>query len=157
MIFLIQNIAKLVMNHKMFYHLSEECHDMETFVPKKMDRNRVMEHENWWTKRICVSDSIDGAISALMTYDTTPFGKHLFVHVPENIDDLMSRNKIVKPTLKQVPDADATGEHWLKAPTKMKCIGELEILNMADEQIEFDHHGSKSFVDKFVWKWVWQS
>ena len=145
------------MNHKQFYHLSEECHDMETFVPKPMDKNRVMENENWRIKRICVSDSIDGAISALMTYDPMPFGKHLFVHVPSNINDLIARNKIQKPRIDQVPDAEATGEHWIKAPTTMKCIGELEILNLTDEQIEFNHHGSKSFVDKFAWKWVWQS
>lgn len=140
-----------------YYHLSESSHDGEVFAPRPMEKWRVMEHENWWTKRICVSDSIDGAVSAIMTDDPTPFGKHLFVHVPENLDELIVKKKIKKPTLAQVPDAEATGEFWLKAPAKMKCVGEIEILNITDESIEFDHHGSSGFVDRFIWRWLWRA
>ena len=144
------------MDIKHLYHLSDNNYDNETFVPRPMPRWRAMEGENWKTKRICVSTSIDGALAALLSSDSQPFGKHLFVHVPENIDELKSKNKIYAPSKKQVPDVEATGELWLKAPAKMKCIGEIEVVDIdASNELSYEDDGQTICLDAFVWKWIW--
>lgn len=139
------------------YHLSEQNHNNELFVPRPMPKWRAMEGENWRTKRICVSTTIDGALTALLSSDSQPFGKHLFVHIPENLEMLKSKNKIYMPSAKQVPDVDATGECWLKAPAKMICIGELEVLDI-DENVElaYNKDALTCMLDRFKWKWIWQ-
>ena len=147
----------ICMNDSNLYHLSDKNHDNETFVPRPMPKWRVMEGENWKAKRICVSTSIDGALTALLSSDSQPFGKHLFVHIPENLDVLKSKNKIYVPSTKQVPDAYVTHECWIKAPAKMKCIGELEVMDI-DENVDlsYDKYGLVFKLDGFKWKWIWQ-
>lgn len=138
------------------YHLSEKNHDDELFTPRPMEKWRVMEGENWKTRRICVSTSIDGALAALLSSDSQPFGKHLFVHVPDDVDALLAKNKIFTPSCKQVPDVDATNERWIKCPTTMTCIGEIEVIDI-DENVELSYvvDGTKQMLDAFKWKWVW--
>lgn len=136
------------------YHLSEQNYDGKVFEPRPMEKFRVMEGEDWKVPRICVSDSIDGAVSALLDSVTMPYGKRLWVHVPENLIDLFKQNKVYKPSLKQVPDATATGEHWLKAPAKMKTIGQIEVTDI-DETADVTYlwYGKKTQLDRFVWHW----
>lgn len=67
------------------------------------------------TPRVCVSDSIDGAIAAL-GYDCS--GNNYVVYTPVN-----PKIKTYKPTKKQVPDAYLTGEVWIKKPVEMNPIG----------------------------------
>lgn len=102
-----------------------------------------MEGENWKRKRICVSTSIDGALTALLSSDSEAFGKHMFVHVPENIKSLESKkNKIFTPTTKLLPDVDVTEEKWIKCPVKMKCIGEIEVMTVdPDVKLVYDMNG----------------
>lgn len=114
-----------------------------------------MEGEDWRTKRVCVSTSVDGALTALLSYDSEPFGKHMFVHMPEGIDLLESKHKICTPSKDKLPDVEVTGERWLKCPVKMRCIGEIEVIDLAPEQVSYDFRGQKMIVDRFVWKWVW--
>ena len=92
------------------YHLSDKNHDNETFIPRQLPKWRAMEGENWRAKRICVSTSIDGALTALLSSDSEPFGKHLFVHVPEDTALLESKNKIFTPSRDKLPDVEVTGE-----------------------------------------------
>lgn len=116
-----------------------------------------MEGENWRIKRICVSESIDGALTSLLSSDSEAFGKHLFVHVPENLEILESKNKIFMPTTKLVPDVEVTGERWIKCPVKMKCIGEVEVMTIdPDVKLTYDLDGLEFMLDKFIWKWIWQ-
>ena len=141
----------------MLYHLSEKNLDGETFMPRSMPKWRAMEGENWRIKRICVSNSIDGALTALLSSDSQPFGKHLFVHVPENLDELLAKKKIYKPTKNQVPDVEATHEQWIKAPAKMVCIGEIEVVDInAEIDLSYEDNGQQVPLDAFVWKWIWQ-
>lgn len=142
----------------LLYHLSEKNHDNETFIPRPLPEWRAMEGENWRIKRICVSTSIDGALTALLSSDSEAFGKHLFVHVPENIERLESKKKnIFTPTTKLIPDVEVTGERWLKCPVKMKCIGEIEVMTVdPDVKLTYDLDGLEFMLDKFIWKWVWK-
>ena len=102
-----------------------------------------MEGEDWRRKRICVSTSIDGALTALLSSDSEAFGKRMFVHVPENIAVLESKkNKIFTPTTKLLPDVDVTGEKWIKCPVKMKCIGEIEVMTVdPDVKLLYEMNG----------------
>ena len=140
----------------MLFHLSDKNYDNQIFVPRSLPKWRAMEGENWKTKRICVSSSIDGALTALLSSDSQPFGKHLFVHVPENLNELKLKKKVYVPTTKQVPDANATQEIWLKAPAKMACIGELEVMDIdPDVNVSYEDDGEQISLDRFIWKWIW--
>lgn len=139
------------------YHLSDKNHDNETFIPRQLPKWRAMEGENWRAKRICVSTSIDGALTALLSSDSEPFGKHLFVHVPEDIALLESKNKIFTPSKDKLPDVEVTGERWLKCPAKMKCIGEIEVLDLdANASLVYEFKGHQMMMDRFIWKWIWK-
>ena len=137
------------------FHVSTLCHDGEMFLPRPMDKDSVMEGENWKAKRICVSDSIDGAVSAIVDSISNFTGLKLYVHEPENLESLVKKHKVYKPNVKQVPDCEVTGEHWLKAPAKMKCIGQIEILGIdLDSKLEYMWYGSKTSMDRFKWRWI---
>lgn len=129
------------------YHLSSTSLDGKLLSPRSMEKWRVMEGEDWRSKRVCLSDSIDGSLAALCTSMSAPFGEKFYVHVPENIDELFSRDNIYKPSTKQVPDAEETKEFWAKAPCKMKCIGRVEVISL-------DFSKKSSNVDFFTWKWI---
>lgn len=144
--------------HMQLYHLSETNHDNETFAPRSLPKWRAMEGENWRAKRICMSTSIDGALTALLSSDSEAFGKHLFVHVPDDMHMLESKKKIFTPTAKMLPDVDATGERWIKCPVKMRCIGEIEVITVdADADVSYEMNGYKFPLDKFIWKWIWKT
>lgn len=139
------------------YHLSEQNYDSQTFSPRSMDRDRVMEGENWKAKRICVSKSIDGAVSALCDSMSLPCGIYLYVHIPVNLDDLFKRDKIYKPSIKQVPDAETTDEFWLKDNAIWKCIGKIEVGNVRDDvDLTYNWYGEKVKMDRFEWRWIEQ-
>lgn len=139
------------------YHLSEKNYDSLTFSPRPMDRDRVMEGENWKAKRICVSKSIDGAVSALCDSMSLPCGIHLYVHIPVNLSDLFKRDKIYKPSTKQVPDVETTDEFWLKDDATWKCIGKIEVGNVRDDvDLSYEWDGQTTKMDRFEWKWIEQ-
>ena len=137
------------------YHLSEENLNGMTLFPRPMDKDRVMEGENWRTKRICVSKSIDGAVSALCDSMSLPYGLQLYVHIPTNLEKLFKEDKVYKPSVKQVPDADVTDEHWLKCKTTFKCIGKIEVGHVDDSyDLWYEWDGDQTKMDRFHWRWI---
>ena len=81
----------------------------------------------------------------------------MFVHVPEDLEMLESKHKVYVPSTKQVPDAEVTGERWVKCSVKMDCIGEIEVMSIdPDVQLVYEMKGHQFLLDKFVWKWVWR-
>ena len=134
-----QKILNMAKKQKL-YHLSEFNHNGEVFKP------RVPETfwSSYWgcpeedvrTKRVCFSKTISGAFLAI---DFKGKYKTLYLHVPENIDDIPER-KIIVPTKEQVPDAEFTREIWIKHPVKMKCIAKI--------QIGYNERNNKTF-----WQW----
>lgn len=114
---------------KKLIHLSEENHDGEWFkprVPQSLVINALNpeDNEDENTRRVCFSGSITGAFYAI-SFD----GKwqKLYVHVPENIEDIVRRGKLYKPSEEQVFDVNYTDEYWIKCKVKMKCIGYISI------------------------------
>ena len=137
------------------YHLSEKNLDGKTLYPRPMDRDRVMEGENWKSPRICVSDSIDGAVSALADSMSNFTGLRFYVHVPIDLEELFKKNKVYKPSIKQVPDAETTGEHWLKTSVTFKQIGQIEIIGIdEDSRLTYLWDGEETVMDRFKWKWI---
>ena len=137
------------------FHLSKENLDGKTLEPRPMDKMRVMEGEDWKVPRICVSTSIDGAVSSLVDSISCPIGIKLWVHVPLDLDGLFKANKVHRPSLKQVPDAEVTGEHWLKAPAMFKTIGQIEIDGIDDScDMRYQWKGREEKIDRFKWHWT---
>ena len=147
-------ILAMQCKHKPLYHLSFECHDGEVFSPRRMDKDAVMEDEDWKTPRVCVSTSVDGALSSILDSDLNPIGKVLWVHVVDNLQKLASNGSIYKPSTNEVPDADVTGEHWLTAPAKLKAVGQIEVTDIAEECVQYVCSGYEDFVARFKWKWI---
>ncbi len=137
------------------FHLSEENLDGKTLEPRQLDKMRVMEGEDWKVPRICVSTSIDGAVSSLVDSMSCPRGLKFLVHVPLDLDSLFKANKVHRPSLKQVPDAEVTGEHWLKAPATFKTIGQIEIDGIDDScDIWYQWKWREEKIDRFKWHWT---
>lgn len=83
------------------------------------------ETEDDYHRRVCFADTISGAYLAIQ-FDAKKHEK-LYIHVPENLDEIIRKMKIIKPTKEQCWDADFTGEYWVTMPVKMKCIGYINI------------------------------
>ena len=113
---------------KRLFHLSPQNHNGEWFRPRVPDSIvsyfNSEDNEDDTVRRVCFSGSISGAFFAI-SFDGYP--KKLNVHVPENIDDIVKRRKLCKPTKEQVFDVNYTDEYWIKCKVKMKCIGYVYI------------------------------
>lgn len=111
---------------KRLFHLSEENHNGEWFKPRIPES--IIEYgedkEDNEVKRVCFSTSITGAFYAI-NFDG--HWQKLYIHVPENIEDVVKRRKLCKPTTEQVFDADYCDEYWIKCKVKLKCIGYIAI------------------------------
>lgn len=140
------------------YHLSESNLDGVELEPRSLSKERAMECENTRTKRICVSTSITGSLQGIGYSDYDCIGKILYVHEPENLEWLFEHDKIYKPTTKQVPDCEVTGEHWLKSKSRMKLIGKIRITDLIDgtnnDKLSYMIDGYKTWCDDFSWEWI---
>jgi len=76
-----------------------------------------MEIEDNSIERICVSKSINGCLSACQCWC-----KDEIVNIYK-----CESNKVVEPTLEQVPDKCFTGEEWILEPVKMKLFMKVKI------------------------------
>lgn len=73
--------------------------------------------EDGKTKRICVSQSIDGCLTAVGKF---AIGDIVFIHECES-------NSVIQPTLNQVEDRCFTGEQWILDPVQIKLFMKVEI------------------------------
>lgn len=111
---------------KRLIHLSEINHDGQWFKPRVPDSIVTFgsDKEDNKVRRVCFSNSISGAFYAI---NFTGKWQKLYIHVPENIEDIVKRRKLCKPTIEQVFDADYCHEYWIKCKVKLKCIGYIAI------------------------------
>lgn len=111
---------------KRLFHLSEENHDGEYFKPRVpdsiIDSGEYKEDDK--VRRVCFANSKSGAYFAI---NFRGGYEKLYVHVPENIEDIVRRRKLCKPSKEQVYDVDYCGEYWVKCKVKLKCIGYIKI------------------------------
>jgi len=97
-----------------YYFVSDKNFDGQILYPR-IPYNR-MDNEDDEIERICVSQSIDGCLLATY-YGLTDI---VYVHSCES-------DKVISPTIKQVPDTPFTGEQWIIEPVKMKLFITIKI------------------------------
>lgn len=68
-------------------------------------------HFKWWE---CVKDIHDHGDWCYYP---------LYVHVPENIADVVKNKNVIVPHKDLVFDQEYTNEHWVREKVKLKCIG----------------------------------
>lgn len=106
------------------YHISEDNHNGRIFKPRIPAS--TLNEENRTIARICFSTSISGAFRAIGFWDggwSYPY----YVHVPENINKLVVKNKVIIPHEDLVPDQKITNEYWVRDKIKLKCIGMVSL------------------------------
>jgi hypothetical protein len=107
-----------------YYFASQENFDNKVLEP------RVPEHkyncEDAEVKRICVSQSINGCITALAS--SFSIGDIVYIHQCES-------DNVIQPTTKQVVDVCFTGEQWVLEPVVMKLFMKIIIIGMIDATI----------------------
>lgn len=81
-----------------------------------------MNNENGNIPRICVSQSINGCLSAVGGFD---IGDIIYIHECES-------ENIIQPNLEQVADRCFTGEQWITEPVKMQLFMKIVIIGMMD-------------------------
>ena len=106
------------------YHLSDDNCNNKIFKPR-IPKSAIDDpkYENQKIKRVCFSSSMAGAVRAI-SYGDVRFIQ--YVHVPENIDDIINSGNLYKPDDTEVYDTYYTGEYWVTQKVKMKCIGVAE-------------------------------
>jgi len=102
-------------NKTTYYFASRENLDGKTLTPR-IPLSR-MEIEDDKTERICVSKSINGCLSACQCWCKDETVK---IYKCES-------NKVIQPTLEQVPDRCFTGEEWIIEPVKMELFMKVKI------------------------------
>ncbi len=96
-----------------------------------------MECEDDKIERICVSKSINGCLSACQCW------------FKDNIVYIYTcgSNKVIQPTLEQVPDRYFTGEEWILEPVVMKLFMKVKI--KASYECGLDSKTIRNVVYKF--------
>ena len=98
-----------------YYFISKQNHDGKTLEPL-IPKNRMRDEDNK-IKRICVSSSIAGCLTAIHILKE---GNYVYIHSCES-------DSVIQPTIKQVPDVQLTGELWIIEPVKMTLISKIKI------------------------------
>lgn len=97
-----------------YYFASNKNLDNEILYPR-VPKNR-MKCEDEKVQRICVSQSINGCLSAI----SPNVGDLIYIHK-------CTSNKVVQPNLDQVIDSFLTGELWILESVKMEKILKIKI------------------------------
>lgn len=106
------------------YHISNDNHDGEVFKPRIPDSICDHEQEDTTMNRVCFSSTISGACRAI-NFDHI-CGVEYYIHVPENIETIVKKGALYKPSKQLVFDTYFTNEYWIRRPVKMKCIGKAK-------------------------------
>jgi hypothetical protein len=83
-----------------------------------------MQKEDFSTKRICVSKSINGCLTAIEPCE----GDLLYIHWCES-------NNVTQPSINQVADAPFTGEEWILEPVVMNAFMTIRIIKRYSNMI----------------------
>ena len=120
----------------MYYFVSTKNFDGKILSPR-IPVNR-MNNEDECTKRICVSQSIDGCLVA--TYYEV--GEMVYVHSCES-------NSVVSPSTIQVEDSPFTGEQWITKPVLVTLFIKLKITERIKRTASVD---SRMAIDTYCYE-----
>lgn len=131
---------------KNLYFLSFDNMDNKILTPRIPDNFFTQNgYEDNTTKRVCLSTSID---KCLMALSMNLNKKELYIHVPIGSYD------IYKPSTKEVPDCDITGEVWIKKPVRIKTIGKIKVKTSPKNGIKFKYGNNKE-AELYPWDYEW--
>lgn len=129
------------------FHLSTANLDTLTIYPSIPDNSMVINgYEDGITPRISLAPTIG---QCLRGFAQNIKGMEFYVHVPVSIPP------VVKPTIKQVPDAQVTGEVWSMTPITMKCVGLIRVTNARSEPSTFKYGDGSAA--SYAWNYQWVS
>lgn len=168
--------------HKTFYHISfDEDLDEKTLVPrvpewikgmkekdkdfeKKLEKFKTENNPDGYgyedpkTPRICFSNSIEGALNAIINPNKRLHlaGKQIYVFVPEKpISEYKTRsNKVIKKN-GDVFDANVTNEMWILEPCKVKFIGSIVVDKVTAKRRKKFTNNKEMNVMEYSYKWRW--
>lgn len=168
--------------HKTFYHISfDEDLDEKTLVPrvpewikgmkekdkdfeKKLEKFKTENNPDGYgyedpkTPRICFSNSIEGALNAIINPNKRLHlaGKQIYVFVPEKpISEYKTRsNKVIKKN-GDVFDANVTNEMWILEPCKVKFIGSIVVDKVTAKRRKKFTNNKEMTVMEYSYKWRW--
>lgn len=168
--------------NKTFYHLSfDEDLDEKTLTPrvpewikgmkekdkdfeKKLEKFKTENNPDGYgyedpkTPRICFSNSIEGALNAIINPNKRLHlaGKQIYVFVPEKpISEYKTRsNKVIKKN-GDVFDANVTNEMWILEPCKVKFIGSIVVDKVAAKKRKKFTNNKEMNVMEYSYKWRW--
>jgi len=106
-----------------YYFASKNNFDRETLTPR-IPTNR-MKCEDDIIQRICVSQSINGCLTAVGLFN---IGDIIYIHK-------CNSNNVIQPSIEQVGDVCFTGEQWILEPVKMELFITVIIIGMIDVAI----------------------
>lgn len=131
------------------YHLSYKHKLKSTLLCPRIPYSSVIGYEDTVTPRVCMSDSIDGCLTALQC---NPGTYHVYF---TDIDK--SDPKLHYPTPEEVFDAFMTHEVWITAPIQLEYKGMIFVDNSTLKSIEMNTlYGA--LIDTFYYrtcKWSW--
>lgn len=169
-------------SNKTFYHISfDEDLDEKTLVPrvpewikdmkekdkdfeKKLEKFKTENNPDGYgyedpkTPRICFSNSIEGALNAVINPNKRLHlaGKQIYVFVPEKpISEYKTRsNKVIKKN-GDVFDANVTNEMWILEPCKVKFIGSIVVDKVTAKKRKKFTNNKEMTVMEYSYKWRW--
>ena len=101
----------------MYYFASTKNFDKDTILYPRIPENRSID-EDEYTPRICVSQSINGCLTAI--------ADNILENDVVYIYQCKSRS-VRQPSLDEVPDAFITGEQWVLKPIKINLFFTVKI------------------------------
>jgi hypothetical protein len=117
----------------MLYHISfDVLETVEKFEPR-IPENRMQE-EDKTIKRVCCADTLEGAIMALPDNPNFLMSDKLFplIKVYELDEATVKKDEFFTPSeiVDKVPDALATGEHWITTTIEPSNIYTIQVTSM---------------------------
>lgn len=103
-------------------HLSCDDLDGVTLTPRIPDNFYTLKgYEDNKIKRVCFAERVDKCLSAL---SRAVEGREFNVYIPESP---AWKFWAFRPSAKQVPDVDLTGELWVLRPIKVRLFGRIVV------------------------------
>jgi len=106
-----------------YYFASKNNFDRKTLIPR-IPTNK-MKCEDDIIQRICVSQSINGCLTAVGLFN---IGDIIYIH-------RCNSNNAIQPSIEQVGDVCFTGEQWILEPVEMELFTTVIIIGMIDATI----------------------
>lgn len=127
------------------YFLSTDDNMDKSIIKPRIPETLYKRFEDYWTPRICFSDSIDGCLSSICPSDST----ELYVYQPYK--EALLNSTIWKPTIHMVKDARFNHEYWILNELQLRKVGKI-IANKVVEKIHKNSGRGRVTIFKYSYK-----